>query len=109
MTPIQIDESLRATLMPRDGARWAVYRNVSPESSTFGQPLFLLVGPDCTHKEPPKHAPDSSMGAGWKFLFVGFLSDDASCVKVEGGEDVPVIFADLSKPEPKRRKKAAQR
>jgi hypothetical protein len=49
------------------------------------------------------------MGAGWKFLFVGFLSDDASCVKVSGGKDVPAIFADLSKPEPKKRKKAARR
>lgn len=58
----------------RTGARWAAFLNVAMDSGVHGKLIYIHVGEGCTYKEPPKHAPDGSWGAGWKFLFSGYVN-----------------------------------
>jgi len=64
-------EAMKIRQMP--GTRWAVYQNLAMDSSSRGHLQFLRVGDGCTHKEPPRHYPDTENGLGWKYWFIGFV------------------------------------
>lgn len=64
--------------------RWAVYRNMAMDSSTLGHLQFLAIGPDNTLKQPPPRYPDSHLGLGWKYLFVGWINLETGEVEKDG-------------------------
>ena len=73
-------------IMRARGGAWAAYECCALDSSYRGQFQYLKYGPNCTHQEPPPHAPDSAHnGAGWKWLFVGL-------VDLETGKISPVAL-----------------
>lgn len=53
--------------------RWAAYQNHDMNSGHFGHLQFLAVGPQNTFKEPPARMPDTDVGLGWRYLFVGWV------------------------------------
>ena len=61
---------------------WAAYQNMALDSADLGHLRFLKYGPDCTLKEPPQHYSDTSLGIGWRYVYVG-------TVNLETGEVVP--------------------
>ena len=63
------------------GGDWAAFRNEVMDSVSFGHVICLKVGPDCTHKTPPPHAPDGAHGLGWKYLFVGMVDLETGMLK----------------------------
>lgn len=80
------DETLgliRSSSANYGGTRWAAYRNEAMDSASFGHLQFLAVGPKNSYLNPPKHYPDSKMGAGWKYRFVGFLDKDTGEIQEE--------------------------
>lgn len=67
--------------MRKLGGRWAAYQNQVMDSSMFGHLQFIKVGPDCTFKEPPEHMPDTKVGLGWKYCFVGWVNTETGEIK----------------------------
>jgi len=68
--PEALDQMKRVT---GAGTRWAAYQNHALDSSGCGDLRFLAVGPANTIKEPPSRYPDSHLGTGWAYLFVGWV------------------------------------
>lgn len=54
-----------------EGAIFFAYMNVDLSSRDLGDVRFLLCGPNCTYKEPPKTFPDSHLGIGWRYTIQG--------------------------------------
>ncbi len=63
------------------GTRWAAYQNHAMDSSGLGDLRFLAVGPNNTVKEPPSRYPDTHLGTGWAYLFVGWVDLDTGKVE----------------------------
>jgi hypothetical protein len=57
-----------------EGTRWAAYQNHAMDSSGLGELRFLAVGPNNTIKEKPARYPDTHLGTGWAYLFVGWVN-----------------------------------
>jgi hypothetical protein len=62
-------------------AKIAVYTNVAMDSHSLGHQIAMAVGPDQTHKTPPKCAPDGPHGLGWKYLFDGYMNLETGVVE----------------------------
>jgi hypothetical protein len=56
------------------GGLWAAYENHALDSADLGHLRFLKYGPDCTLKEPPQRYPDTSLGVGWKYVYIGTVN-----------------------------------
>lgn len=61
---------------------WAAYENHDLGHPNLGHLRFLKYGPDCTLKEPPEKYPDTSLGIGWRYVYIG-------TVNLETGEVIP--------------------
>lgn len=66
----------------KPGDRWAVYENHAMDSAFAGNLNFLQIGPTRTFKKAPERMPDSNLGIGWKYVFIGW-------VDLESGEILP--------------------
>lgn len=67
-------ETMRAYTLKSPDTRWAAYQNADLSSADCGSLRFLAVGPNNTFRDPPDRYPDSALGTGWRFLFVGWVS-----------------------------------
>ncbi len=70
------------------GTRWAAFQNMDLSSGDCGDLRFLAVGPYNTLKVAPERYPDSAIGVGWRYLFVGWVDFGPSTNTgkvVEGG------------------------
>ncbi len=56
--------------------RWAAYQNQAMDSSSLGDMRFIAIGPKNTIHEPPKRYPDSHLGTGWAYTFIGWVDLD---------------------------------
>lgn len=77
---MKVEESSLATMSERGGS-WACYENQAFDSAGAGQRQYLKFGPDCTFKEPPAHAPDTSCGLGWRYVLIGVVDLKAGEVR----------------------------
>ena len=77
-------EQMRKSPYNFEDTRWAAYQNQALDSADVGQLQFLAIGPQNTHKEPPPHMPDSHLGIGWKYQFVGWVNLDTCQVEADG-------------------------
>lgn len=75
VNPEQLDQ------MKYSGGTWVAYQNQAMDSAGLGHIIFLKVGEDCTHKTPPKHAPDGAYGTGWKYLPIGTVNLETGVVE----------------------------
>lgn len=66
-------EQMKGSPYNYNDTRWAAYQNVALDSANLGHIQFLAIGPDNTFKEPPKQAPDTQHGLGWKYRFIGWV------------------------------------
>jgi len=57
--------------MRSSGGTWAAYQNHDLSSFNIGTLRFLKFGESCTFKTPPHRYPDSQLGTGWAYLYVG--------------------------------------
>lgn len=64
-----------------EDTKWAAYQNKAMDSASLGHLQFLAIGPKNTLKEPPKQAPDTPYGIGWKYRFVGWVDMSTGEVK----------------------------
>ena len=55
----------------REGTDWYAYENHAMDSADLGNLRFLLCGSGATFATPPKTYPDSAMGIGWSYVFIG--------------------------------------
>lgn len=65
---------LKATGNPDPARRWAAYENHDLSSPRLGELRFMAIGPNNTLQAPPERYPDSHLGTGWAYLFVGFVN-----------------------------------
>ncbi len=65
------DEALEK--MRTSGGTWAAYQCHALDSRLIGTLRFLKVGKGCTYEEAPETMPDSNLGTGWSFKFVGMV------------------------------------
>jgi len=54
--------------------KWHAYQNHDLGHFNIGHLQFLAVGPGCTFKEPPRTAPDTQHGLGWRYILVGTVN-----------------------------------
>lgn len=54
--------------------RWAAYENHALDSVTCGELRFLAVGPQNTYQEAPDRYPDSHLGVGWRYVYIGWVN-----------------------------------
>lgn len=54
--------------------KWAAYQNHDMSNTSLGHLQFLQIGVGCTYAEAPERMPDSHLGIGWRYLFVGFVN-----------------------------------
>ena len=52
---------------------WHAYENHDIGHSHAGEIQFLAVGKSNTIKEPPARLPDSGLGLGWRYQYVGMV------------------------------------
>jgi hypothetical protein len=68
------------------GRAWAAYQNVDLSSRNIGDLRFIQYGEGCTFQEPPKpRCPDSALGFGWQYYYVGTV--DLAAGKIIEEED----------------------
>lgn len=65
------DEALAQ--MDQRGGTWAAYENHDLGSGQVGHLQFIKYGPGCTFATPPEKCPDTSVGFGWRYVFVGVV------------------------------------
>jgi len=65
------DEALAQ--MRERGGSWAAYQNVDMGHSQLGHLQFIKYGPGCTFATPPPKCPDTAVGFGWRYTFVGVV------------------------------------
>lgn len=53
--------------------RWAAYQNRELGHYEQGWLRFLAVGPRNTAKVAPQIYPDTHLGLGWRYVFVGYV------------------------------------
>jgi len=63
-----------------DDTRWAAYQNNAMDSASLGHLQFLAVGSQNTFKEPPDRYPDSHLGIGWRYAFIGWVDLETGCI-----------------------------
>lgn len=85
--PITADPSALERMRPLSGATWVAYQNMALDSYALGTLRFLAVGPACTYKTPPVRYPDTHLGTGWAYLYVGTVNLDDGTITV--AEDTP--------------------
>jgi hypothetical protein len=78
-----IDAETLATMRSRlrPNTRWAAYQNAALDSAGAGEICYLHVGEGCTYAEAPPHYPDTSRGAGWKYVFHGWVNFDTGAIE----------------------------
>lgn len=69
-----------------DDTKWAAYQNIAMDSAGLGDLRFMAVGPRNTLKEKTKRLPDTHMGIGWRFQFVGWVDLEDGDIKGESCE-----------------------
>lgn len=67
--------------MVKLGGTWAAYQNHALDSQDLGHLRFLKVGPGCTFEKPPASYPDSILGIGWRYCYVGMVNLETGEVK----------------------------
>lgn len=60
--------------MRERGGSWAVFRNEAMDSSGYGHEQFIKYGEGCTYEKIPERCPDTSYGAGWKYVLRGTVN-----------------------------------
>ena len=73
-------EQMQAYVSKVPTTRWAVYQNHDDTHLLFEHLRFLAVGPDNIVKAPPPRFPDSHLGVGWRYRFVGWVDMDVGQV-----------------------------
>ncbi len=63
-------EQMRARSKTQPG-EWHSYQNVDLSSEACGDRRYLVVGPQCSFKEPPKTYPDTQFGFGYRYFHEG--------------------------------------
>ena len=67
--------------MKYSGGDWYAYQNQVMDSCGLGHIIYLKCGEGCTHKTPPKNAPDGNYGLGWKYRLIGKVELETGVVQ----------------------------
>lgn len=63
------------------GTRWAVYENRDKDHVKFGTRRFLAIGPENQFQDVPLQLPDTQKEAGWRYLFIGWVTFPSGYIK----------------------------
>ena len=77
---LAIDPEALATMRER-GKGWAVYQNMDMGHPDLGRLQFLQYGEGCTHVTPPSRCPDTHVGSGWRYCYIGLVHLETGTVE----------------------------